>query len=198
MARRADLLAARLVADGYALEDCFQSASRVAELKACAERRRARGDFKGGRVGGPHHEERRPDIRGDITAWLTRPLFSAERRLLDDLERLRLAVNRDGMLGLFDVEMHYAWYPPGTAYARHVDQPHGRAARVVSLVLYLNDSWRSADGGELRLHAPSGRTVDVAPLGGRMVCFLTHEREHEVLPTHAPRLSVSGWFRLRE
>jgi len=198
VARRADLLAARLAADGWALEDDFQSASRVAELKDCAERRRVRGEFGGGRVGGPHREGRWPDVRGDFTAWLREPLFAAERQLLDDLEGLRLELNRQGMLGLFDLEMHYAWYPPGTGYARHVDRPHGRSQRVVSLVLYLNDSWRTSDGGELRLHGLRGRPVDVAPIGGRMVCFLTHEREHEVLPTHAARFSLSGWFRLRE
>jgi len=198
VARRADPLPARLAADGYAVEDGFLSAARVAALKGCAERRRALGEPAAGRVGGPQDVERRPDIRGDYIGWLAEPLFAAERLLVDDLERLRLEINELGMLGLFELEMHYAWYPPGTGYARHVDQPRGREQRVVSLIVYLNDSWQPADGGELRLHGLRDPPLDVAPIGGRLVCFRSAAREHEVLVTRAPRLSLCGWFRRRE
>jgi SM-20-related protein len=39
--------------------------------------------------------------------------------------------------------------------------------------------------------------LDIEPLGGRLVCFLTAGREHEVLPAGRERLSISGWFRAR-
>ena len=58
---------------------------------------------------------------------------------------------RARILGLLDLEIHYAWYPPGAAYARHVDRPHGRSARRVSLALYLNERRSPADGGALRI-----------------------------------------------
>jgi SM-20-related protein len=70
---------------------------------------------------------------------------------------------------------------------------------VVSIILYLNDSWKEADGGQLRLYLPQDdgteRVEDVLPIGGRLVVFLSAEVPHEVLPTHKPRLSITGWLR---
>jgi SM-20-related protein len=111
---------------------------------------------------------------------------------------LRARLNESAYLGLLDLEIHYAWYPPGAAYARHVDRPRGRAARRVSLALYLNEHRSPADGGALRIQADDGRLRDIEPLGGRLVLFLSEAREHEVLPTHLPRLALTGWFRGRE
>jgi len=65
-------------------------------------------------------------------------------------------------------------------------------------VLYLNEGWTRAAGGELRLYDAAGGYRDVEPMAGRLVCFLTPGREHEVLPTQLDRLSISGWFRTRE
>lgn len=117
---------------------------------------------------------------------------------MDRLEGLRLELNREAYLGLFELELHYALYPPGAGYARHVDQPHGATHRKVSLVLYLNADWRPADGGVLRMHKANTQILDIEPLGGRLVCFLTPGREHQVLPARRDRLSISGWFRGRE
>jgi SM-20-related protein len=102
------------------------------------------------------------------------------------------------LLGLFDLELHYAWYPPGMAYQRHVDQPFGTSTRQVSLVLYLNEAWGDEVGGELRFYEKDGTRRDIAPLGGRLVCFRTPGREHGVLPASRDRYSLSGWFRLRD
>jgi SM-20-related protein len=74
----------------------------------------------------------------------------------------------------------------------------GARAAQVSLVLYLNEGWTSAAGGELRLFDAAGGHRDIEPVAGRLVCFLTPGREHEVLPTQCARLSISGWFRARD
>jgi SM-20-related protein len=121
----------------------------------------------------------------------------AEQNLLEELELLRLQLNREAMLGLFDLELHYAWYAPGTGYVRHVDQPRGRAQRRVSLVLYLNEGWAPGAGGELRIFDADAGHRDIEPVAGRLTCFLTPGREHAVLPTQRDRFSVSGWFRAR-
>ncbi len=188
---------ADLLRDGMAVEDEFLPAPRVGELIRCAERRRDRGEFIAARIGAGHRLQRREDIRGDRTCWFAAPLFDAERMLLDDLERLRLDLNESATLGLFDLELHYAWYAPGAGYARHVDQPQGRGRRLVSLVLYLNQGWTPDAGGELRLF-DGGAVRDIEPLAGRLVSFLTPGREHGVLTTHRERLSISGWFLQRE
>ena len=189
---------AGLRADGIAIQDQFLASSQVRSLLECAHLRRARGDFDAARIGGDRGLQRREEIRGDSTCWIIPPLLPAEESLLQELERLRLQLNREAWLGLFELELHYAWYPPGAGYARHVDQPLGRAQRRVSLVLYLNEGWTPASGGELRIFDADDRHRDIEPIAGRLVCFLTQGRAHAVLPTRRDRLSVSGWFRARD
>jgi SM-20-related protein len=167
-------------------------------LRECARDRELRGGFAPARVGRQGAEQRRDNIRGDFTCWLSEPLRPAERALLERMEVLRRRLNREAFLGLFELELHYARYPAGAAYSRHVDQPMGSTQRKLSLVLYLNADWQSADGGILRIHAVDDRFVDVEPIAGRLVCFLTPGREHEVLQARRERLSISGWFRGRE
>jgi SM-20-related protein len=189
---------ADLTFDGLSVRDRFLAPSQIRALADCARVRRARGDFDAARIGGGPSLQRREDIRGDSTCWITPPLWPAEQTLLEELERLRLGLNAHAMLGLFELELHYAWYPPGAGYERHVDQPQGRMQRLVSLVLYLNEDWTPAAGGELRIFDAADGHRDIAPVGGRLVCFLTPGREHAVLPTQLDRLSVSGWFRARD
>jgi SM-20-related protein len=185
------------LSDGIAVRDRFLAPSQIRALADCARLRRARGDFDAARIGSSRSLQHREDIRGDSTCWITPPLWPAEQTLLGELERLRWELNRETMLGLFELELHYAWYPPGAGYARHVDQPQGRAQRRVSLVLYLNEDWTQGAGGELRIFDAADDHRDIEPIAGRLVWFLTAGREHAVLPTRRDRLSVSGWFRTR-
>ena len=189
---------ADLTQDGLSVRDQFLTLAQVRALTECARLRRARGEFDAARIGGGRSLQRREDIRGDSTCWIIRPLWPAEQALLGELERLRLELNRESLLGLFELELHYAWYPPGAGYERHVDQPQGRMQRLVSLVLYLNEDWAPEAGGELRIFDAADGYRDIAPLAGRLVCFLTPGREHAVLRTQRDRLSVSGWFRTRD
>lgn len=184
--------------DGISVRDQFLAPSQIRALADCARLRQARGDFGAARIGSGPRLQHREDIRGDSICWITPPLWPAEQTLLEELERLRLELNRDALLGLFELELHYAWYPPGAGYARHVDQPLGRAQRRVSLVLYLNEDWTPAAGGELRIFDAADGHRDIEPTAGRLVCFLTTGREHAVLPTQRDRLSISGWFRTRD
>jgi SM-20-related protein len=183
---------------GISIRDQFLAPPQVRSLVECAQLRRSRGDFDPARVGGDGRVQLRKEIRGDSICWITPPLMPAEQALLEEFERLRLELNREGLLGLFELELHYSWYPPGAGYARHVDQPHGRVQRQVSLVLYLNEEWTPAAGGQLRIFDSAGRHRDIEPIAGRLVHFLTPGREHEVLAAQRDRLSVSGWFRARD
>ena len=188
---------ADLLTDGLAVRDGFLSAHRICALVECAERRRARGEFLAAGVGAGRQSRQSGEIRGDSTCWLGEPLFDAERWVLRELERLRLDLNREGLLGLFDLEMHYARYPVGAGYARHVDQLQGSGARRVSVIVYLNIGWPGSAGGELRVFGAGQTHCDIEPLGGRLVSFLTEGREHTVLAARRERLSLSGWFRRR-
>lgn len=187
-----------LIVDGVSIRDRFLASFQVRSLVKCARLRRLRGEFAAARIGGGAGLRQREEIRGDSICWITPPLLPAERTLLRQLEEFRMGLNAQALLGLFELELHYAWYPPGAGYARHVDQPQGRAQRQVSLAIYLNASWVPAAGGELRIFGDGGRHRDIEPVAGRLVSFLTPGREHAVLPTHCDRLSISGWFRARE
>lgn len=187
-----------LLEHGVSIQDGFLSAAEVVGLVECLQARRARGEFAAARIGSGQTLQRREDVRGDTTCWLTEPLYAAEERMLESFEQLRLELNREAFLGLFELELHYAAYAPGASYARHVDQPRGRTRRRVSLVVYLNGEWTAADGGELRMFGDGDLYRDVQPIGGRLVGFLTADREHAVLPARRERLSVSGWFGTRD
>lgn len=129
--------------------------------------------------------------------WESTQASPAQRACLERFEALRLTLNRALQLGLFDFECHFALYPPGSHYHRHLDRFKRDARRTLSCVLYLNAHWREADGGKLRLYLDEGHSVDVMPEAGTLATFLSERFEHEVLPATRERLSVAGWFRRR-
>ena len=187
-----------LSSKGISVHDGYLDLAQVRAVQECLRERRIRGDFAAARIGRDKTLQKYTEVRGDQTCWLCEPLFAAERELLLKFEQLRLQLNRDLYLGLFELELHYAWYPPGASYARHVDQSSGSSARRMSLILYLNESWESDAGGELELYEKHGAGRRVEPIAGRLVCFLTPGREHAVLAAHRDRFSLSGWFRARD
>lgn len=141
--------------------------------------------------------EQRLDVRGDAIHWLDRESL-AQRRYLDAMAELQQALNAALFLGLFEYEAHFARYPEGAFYRRHLDSFRGRANRVVSTVGYLTPDWSPRAGGEMVIfdeQAPDREVARVAPEAGTLVCFMSEQIPHEVLPTHRPRASIAGWFR---
>ncbi|QJD59304.1 2OG-Fe(II) oxygenase [Pseudomonas sp. gcc21] len=138
-----------------------------------------------------------PEIRGDYTRWLDECSPRAcQSEYLQILEQLRETLNRSLFLGLDSFETHFALYPPGAGYSKHLDRFQNNPLRMVSVVAYLNQNWQPGDGGELRLHLKEG-LVDVVPTGGTLVVFLSDRILHEVLEAHKERASLVGWFRRR-
>ncbi len=139
-----------------------------------------------------------PAVRGDRIAWLPdAPGDDAERAAFDWLEAVRVACNRNLLLGLERFEGHYAVYPPGAGYERHRDRFRDDDTRALSCVLYLNDRWRVEEGGSLRLYLHDGTTIDVVPEGGTFIAFLAADFDHEVRPATRERVTLTGWFRRR-
>lgn len=139
----------------------------------------------------------RKDIRGDAIHWLDRE-SAAQRHYLDTMSELQQALNHALFLGLFEYEAHFAHYPPGAFYQRHMDSFRGRANRVISTVGYLTPNWPSDGGGEMVIYHPDSPNQEVArvvPEAGTFACFLSETIPHEVLPTRCPRNSIAGWFR---
>lgn len=202
MTRHADAhdehIARDLAADGFSIDPDFVPPGECARL---ARRGRAlwrRGALRAASIGRGAERVQRPEIRGDSVRWIDpADATRGEVTLLARVEKLRGALNRSLQLGAFDLELHWALYPPGAHYARHSDRLRGSRARVVSLVLYLNEAWQPRDGGALRLYLGAHATRDVAPRAGTLVAFLSDRFEHEVLPARRERLSVTGWLRQR-
>ncbi|WP_150304649.1 2OG-Fe(II) oxygenase [Pseudomonas saliphila] len=138
-----------------------------------------------------------PEIRGDYTRWLDDCSPQAcQDAYLQCLEQLRVTLNRALFLGLDSFETHFALYPPGAGYSKHLDRFKNNPLRMVSVVAYLNQHWQPGDGGELRMHLKDG-VVDIAPIGGTLVVFMSDRILHEVLEAHKERASLVGWFRRR-
>jgi len=191
-------LIAGVTDDGYAIVPHFVDDDTVTALRERAQAAFAQQRMQPARVGRATSVVHDTGVRGDAILWLDEANTDAdERALLATLERLRLAVNSTLWLGLFDFEGHYACYPPGAFYARHLDRFLDQDTRTLSFILYLNDGWSDSAGGALRLHRDDGSTLDVMPRGGTVVAFLAERFPHEVLPATRPRWSFTGWFRRR-
>ena len=136
-------------------------------------------------------------IRGDFTHWLDGSSL-IQQEFLALMRELKTELNRELFLGLFEYESHYALYPPGAFYQKHLDAFRGRSNRVVTTVLYLNPEWQPEDAGQMRLYDPytDQPLMDVPPRLGTLVCFLSEALPHEVLATHKQRASIAGWFRI--
>lgn len=139
-------------------------------------------------------------VRGDHILWLPPGGGTDDQKAwLARLESLRLALNQQLFLGLFEYEGHFAVYPVGSFYKAHLDQHAGARDRILTVILYLNPDWQPGDGGELKLWtSPAGREGDfqlIEPRMGTIVCFMSDEFWHEVLPANKTRMSITGWFR---
>src|SRR5579863_695403 len=180
----------------WSVQEGFLAPPRISALRHEAEALRAQGAFHAAGIG--PGAERHTDIRGDEILWFEGDMApQASSLVCRELEALRFAVNAASYLGLGEFEGHYAAYPPGTAYARHLDGFRDNNRRALSLVLYLNEAWSAEDGGALRLCPEGESSVMVLPRGGTLVCFLSERVQHEVLPARRMRLSLTGWFRRR-
>ena len=136
-------------------------------------------------------------VRGDHIQWLEPGQCAAGDRYLAMLDDLRGQLNQALYLGLEDYEGHFALYPPGTFYQKHLDRFRDDDRRAVSAVFYLNSDWLPEQGGALRLCLADGRELDVLPEAGTLVLFLSADLPHEVLPATRERLSLTGWLRRR-
>ncbi|MGM0953154.1 MAG: 2OG-Fe(II) oxygenase [Pseudomonadota bacterium] len=139
-------------------------------------------------------------VRRDQIVWLE-GFTEPQAALFRFLDELMAGLNRRLFLGLKRYEAHYATFQQGDFYKRHLDSFRGRASRVLSLVLYLNEDWGLEDGGELRVFSPRDEnsvTGVVRPEAGRAALFLSEEVPHEVLPANRTRFSIACWFRQDE
>ena len=192
-----------LATQGYAVVPAFMAAEQVQQLASRATELQQLGLLHPASTG---KNRLNANLRGDATYWLDEnSTHPAERDYFAIMDALQLALNRSLFLGLHALECHFAVYPAGAFYKKHLDQFNSDASKLgdvrqVSCILYLNSEWQASDGGQLLIYlddADASNVLEVTPNGGTLVLFLSSRFYHEVLPAKRPRMSLTGWFKTR-
>lgn len=156
---------------GWSQQSIFLPEALTLELAAECRKRAAEGELAPAAVGRGPAQEIREGIRGDHIQWIEPGEAGASDTYLGLMDSLREALNRGLFLGLEDFECHFALYPPGAFYKRHVDRFRDDDRRMVSAVIYLNSQWLPEHGGQLRMYLKDQGQYDVVPVGGNWWCF---------------------------
>lgn len=196
-----DLIISALNRQGWSVTDTSVPPAWCAELRAQAERLWAAGAFESGEFGLDQANGRQPEVRGDAICWVPPGSDLAGLAFFEWMAAFRGVLNARFNLGVRSQEFHFARYPEGRGYRKHLDQHRGRNFRKISVVLYLNPGWDSARGGELCLYQPTDPEIEIArfaPLNARLAVFMSGLMPHAVLPCKDTRWSVTGWLRTDE
>ena len=198
-----DKIADALVGEGYIILNDFLPGDLTLALRAEFNKLRT-GDLTAAGIGRQTDFQLQETVRTDKIHWIS-PTTTATTEFLAHMESLRAGINRRLFLGLFDYESHFAFYPVGAFYKKHLDafrtqSTQGIANRVLSTVFYLNENWPTNAGGELVIYSETDNCLieKITPQLGRMVIFLSEKFPHEVLPASRERKSIAGWFRVNE
>lgn len=162
------------------------------------EKRETAGDIKTALVGrgkGKKIDESQRDV---LSSWMNRDT-EGEKYFLDFAEKIRLSINQNLLLGLFEFESQFLHYPVGGFYKRHIDALKGKRSRIVSMVAYLNQDWITEDGGKLAIWENEDSlnpVIEVLPSAGTVVLMLSEQIPHEARSALRERRAIAGWFRL--
>ncbi len=193
---------AELVENQYCIADNFFTSEEVALLRNSLKEKYRENEFKKAAIGNKTNELVAKSVRGDFILWIDEAEDSlAQNLFFQKINALVDYLNKTCFLGILTKEFHYALYPEGTFYKRHLDTFQNDGRRKLSLVCYLNDEdWKPENGGELVIYKEeNGREVSksIFPKAGRVVIFESQVLEHEVKPVNKPRLSITGWLKTR-
>ena len=187
----------------YSVIDNFFSTEEVEVLRNGLLAKYEEDQFKKSAIGNKTNELVEKEIRGDFILWLNEAeAGTAENVFFNRVNNLVDYLNRTCFMGILHKEFHYAVYPEGTFYKRHLDTFQNDGRRKLSVVCYLNDeTWLEENGGELTIYVDENgeeKAIDLYPFPGRVVIFESQELEHEVQRVkHSKRLSITGWLKTR-
>ena len=191
-----------LLEQQYSIVEGFFDPEEVEELRSSLLHKYEEDNFKKAAIGNRTNEVIAKSIRGDFILWLNeaeRNLF--ERTFFRKINEFANYLNRTCFMGILHKEFHYALYPEGTFYKRHLDTFQNDDRRKLSIVCYLNEQdWKPEYGGELVIYQNiEGVEIPktIYPFPGRMVVFESQVLEHEVKPVKTERLSITGWLKTR-
>lgn len=193
---------ADLLEQQYSIVEDFFDPSEVEALRNSLLEKYEEDNFKKAAIGNRTNEVIAKSIRGDFILWLNESEGNAaEKMFFRKIKEFADYLNRTCFMGILHKEFHYALYPEGTFYRRHLDTFQNDDRRKLSIVCYLNDQdWKPEYGGELEIY----QNIDgveipktIYPFPGRLVVFESQVLEHEVKPVKTERLSITGWLKTR-
>ncbi len=191
-----------IISQKYAIVEDFFSSEDVSVLRQSLLDKHEEDAFKKAAIGNRVNEVIVKSIRGDVILWIDELLANtAEHLFFNKINNLVSYLNKTCFLGILHKEFHYALYPTGTFYKRHIDTFQNDDRRKLSFVCYLNDeNWQPENGGELVLYLDENgveREKIIYPFPGRVVIFESQIIEHEVKLVNTQRLSITGWLKTR-
>lgn len=188
-----------LLIQQYSVVDNFFTLDEVENLRSSLLDKYDEEEFKKAAIGNQFNELIIKTIRGDFICWIEESKANErEQAFFNKVEDFTNYLNRTCYLGIQEREFHYALYPEGTFYKRHLDTFQNDDSRKLSIVCYLNnEDWLPEYGGELVIYKPA-KEISIYPLKGRMVVFESQILEHEVKPVKKERLSITGWLKTRK
>jgi SM-20-related protein len=187
----------------FSIIENFFSAEEVSLLRDTLLAKHEDDTFKKAAIGNRVNEIILKSVRGDVILWIDETKADrAETLFFTKINDLIKYLNRTCFLGILQKEFHYAIYPSGTFYKRHIDTFQNDNRRKLSFVCYLNEEdWQAENGGELVLYLNKNNQETekaIYPFPGRVVIFESQIIEHEVKPVRAnQRLSITGWLKIR-
>lgn len=182
---------------GFAIIEDFLPLDDYQDLSNTAQAMHSNGLFRSAKIGPQLLAGENSDIRSDKIAWLDDA--SRQKAIVSYFTKIRqlaLVLNQSLFLGLEHFEAHFAVYPPGSFYRKHVDQFKSNQDRLISCVYYLNHHWQPGYGGQLKLYEDNHPVLEIFPDGNRFICFKS-SLIHEVCETKQTRYSIAGWMKIR-
>ena len=83
----------------------------------------------------------------------------------------------------------------GACFPIHADSDPFVDPRIISSILYLNPTWKSGDGGELKLYPFPYEPVLIEPKMDRFVLFSSSKMLHRVMPSNSTeRYCMTLWY----
>ncbi|MES2456757.1 MAG: 2OG-Fe(II) oxygenase [Bacteroidota bacterium] len=191
-----DELIDSFIADKVGLSDRFLSEGLSANLKANLLGYYQREQLFSAGTGNKVQVTQDQLYRSDKIFWLD-PLHENvhENEFFSLMDKFISYLNETCYTGITGYEFHYTLYETGSFYKKHIDQFRNDDSRKYSMVMYLNEDWLAADGGELCIHHSESQRQHISPDSGKSVFFKSNELEHEVLVTNKPRMSITGWLK---
>jgi SM-20-related protein len=187
-----ELAISNTLENGYSIIDNFIAPDLIKGLNKELETRMFDGQFHKAGIGN-EAKNINEGQRSDFISWLEKDCIGSAQAYLVIVDNYRKYMNETCYLGLTDSETHFASYPSGAFYKKHLDAFKSSNKRKISMITYLNQDWDDTNGGELKIYH-NGETISILPIGGRMVCFESAKIQHEVLSGNKERRSLTGWM----